>query len=94
MIVDDFPTALLHENVAVSHIGSGLPHSRHDFRYAPEGEHLVRNAQILVANHVPQHAVERFVVGRWQVLGEILRADKHVDFGRAELAVIFAVGEE
>src|SRR6266571_2662581 len=94
VIVDDFATTLLHENIRVSQVGSGLPDSRHDFRRSLEGEHLVRNAQILVADHIPQYSVERLVVGRWQVLGEVLRAYEHIDFGRTELPVIFTISEE
>src|SRR5450759_3105264 len=94
VVVGDLSATLLDEHLPVAQVLSGLPYTRDDFRRLLKGVHLVRDAEILVPDHVPENAVERFVAGRRQVGGEVLRADENIDFRWAELSVVLAIGEE
>ena len=86
----------------IAQVGGRLPHARHDLRRLRHRVRLLIDLQILVADHVEQHAEDRPVVRRRAVIREILRAEQHVvRYGAGavrtvviEAALVLAVDEQ
>ena len=95
IVRDGVRVALGDEILRVPEVRRLLPYTRHHLRRCRHRVRLLEDVQVRIGDHVPQHAVDRLVVGRRKVVHEILRAEQHVGVRGIEAqAVVLAVHEQ